>query len=62
LVAVKLGSTPTTGGGFGVDEEVSPPLLQPKKPTLKTKIKMQNLISIFLNSQIKDNNFYQYVN
>jgi hypothetical protein len=46
LAAVKLGSTTTTGGGFGAG--VSPPLLHPKKPTLKTKIKILHLISIVL--------------
>jgi hypothetical protein len=40
LVAVKLGSTTTTGG-FGVGAGLSPPLLQPKRPMLKTKNKMQ---------------------
>jgi len=40
FAAVKLGSTTTTGGfGVGVGAGLSPPLLQAKKPILKTKIK-----------------------
>jgi hypothetical protein len=49
FVAVKLGSTTTTGGvGVGVGAGLSPPLLQPKKPMLKTKIKILYLISAFI--------------
>jgi hypothetical protein len=46
-VAVKLGSTTTTGG-FGVGAGVTPPLLQPRKPILKTKIKILYLINAII--------------
>ena len=49
LAAVKLGSTTTTGGfGVGVGAGLSPPLLQPRKPILKNKIKMQYFIDALI--------------
>jgi len=45
--AAKLGSTTTTGGGFGVTG-VSPPLLHAKKLMLKTKIKKLYFIGVLL--------------
>jgi hypothetical protein len=48
-VAVKLGSTTTTGGfGVGVGAGLSPPLLQPSKLILTTNIKILNLISAII--------------
>jgi hypothetical protein len=46
-VAVKLGSTTTTGGG-GVGAGLSPPLLQAIKPMHKTKIKQLYFIGVLL--------------
>jgi hypothetical protein len=51
FVAVKLGSTTTTGG-FGVGAGLSPPLLQAKKPILKTKIKILYLIAVELKLRV----------
>jgi hypothetical protein len=45
-VAVKLGSTTTTGG-FGVGAGLSPPLLQAKKLKHKTKIKQLYFIGFY---------------
>jgi hypothetical protein len=48
-VAVKLGSTTTTGGfGVGVGAGLSPPLLQAIKPIHKTKIKQLYFIGVLL--------------
>ena len=46
--ALKTDITTTTGGGVGVGAGLSPPLLQPRKPILKNKIKMQYFIDALI--------------